>query len=129
MAHHDDVVFRIEFLIRPRRHFAHRDVLRSGQAGFLNLPWLANVQQDKRFALLLQALHLPDADLEIQEWAPLLNTRNLPARRKHVLSRRAHQPGKRPTGLHTLAGRSHRAPSDSAMLRCRLWSWFARDTG
>ena len=65
MAHHHNMRLRIQFLMRSRRHIAHRNVLRALNPRRLILPRLAHIEQRKRLAGLLQRLHLSRRNLKL----------------------------------------------------------------
>ena len=50
MAHDDDVIFRIEFLMRSRWYVAHGDQLGSRHLRGLEFPRLADIEQRERLA-------------------------------------------------------------------------------
>ncbi len=58
MAHHHNVLLRVEFLVETRWNLAHRDVLASRNLRSLDLPRLAHIQQRDRVARILQRLQL-----------------------------------------------------------------------
>src|SRR5580704_11206945 len=67
MAHDDDVVVGVEFLVSARRNIAHRDMFCAFDARGFVFPCLANIEQSKCFAALLQRLDLPGRDFEVHK--------------------------------------------------------------
>src|SRR3954468_12112689 len=52
MAHDHDVILRIEFLMRTRRHIAHRDELRAGDLRRFKFPGFADIDQRECLACI-----------------------------------------------------------------------------
>src|SRR5258708_4526362 len=71
MAHDDDVIVRIEFLMSARRNIAHRNVFCSFDVGGFVFPGLANIEQRKCFAILLERLDLSGRDFEVHDFRAL----------------------------------------------------------
>src|ERR1700687_3357099 len=67
MTHDDDVVVGVEFLVSARRNIAHRDMFCACDARGFVFPCLANIEQRKCFAALLQRLDLPGRDFEVHK--------------------------------------------------------------
>src|SRR5258708_3614042 len=74
MAHDDDVIVRIEFLMSARRNVAHRNVFCSFDVGGFVFPGLANIEQRKCFAILLERLDLSGRDFEVHNMILFVET-------------------------------------------------------
>src|SRR5258708_20188947 len=86
MAHDDDVIVRIEFLMSARRNIAHRNVFCSFDVGGFVFPGLANIEQRKCFAILLKRLDLSGRDFEVHNMILFVETGLAPF---HAGSKRA----------------------------------------
>src|SRR5664279_2080152 len=63
MAHDDNVLLRVEFLIKPCWNLAHRDVLATRDLRSLVLPRFAHIQHDEFFRPVLQRLQFANRNL------------------------------------------------------------------
>src|SRR5258706_15668641 len=79
MAHDDDVIVRIEFLMSARRNVTHGDVFCSFDVGGFVFPGLANIEQRKCFAILLKRLDLSGRDFEVHNMILFVETGQAPS--------------------------------------------------
>src|SRR6202048_4655362 len=103
MTHDDDVVVGVEFLVSARRNIAHRDMFCAFDARGFVFPCLANIEQRKCFAALLQRLDLPGRDFEVHKCLSVetglppspsvAETRQAASLRKIIRSFRSRAPG------------------------------------
>src|SRR5579864_6150962 len=68
MTNHYHVIVGIEFLMRSRRHIAHRHQRCAIDARSLKFPGLANIEQRERFLRVQLALHLFGSDFVFHAW-------------------------------------------------------------
>src|SRR5215467_12575465 len=72
MTHHDDVTVRIKFLMRSRRHIAHRHQLGSSNPRGLEFPRLADIEQREGFTCVHLSLHVFHTDFVFRHHLALL---------------------------------------------------------
>src|SRR5258708_5151689 len=71
MAHDDDVIVRIEFLMTARRNIDHRSLFCSLEVEGFVFPGLGTMEQRKCFAMLLERLVLSGRDFEVHDFGAL----------------------------------------------------------